>query len=186
MAGKHRHNIAIQEAGHAVIARIFGLRVTRVRAHSLQDSNVEHEMAAYLAENSAAPTQIAAYEKDAIVALAGNAANRVEHPHLPHFDVMTDDSVDMTNAREAIYKIVCLVTGAWPMPQGGVIAIPIDAVLQTAMTRVYDRVLSKTADLVDQYWPSVLRVAKHLERHGAIDDQAMLDDLIERSGRRAK
>ena len=99
---------------------------------------------------------------------------------------MTDDSVDMTNARETIYKIVCLVTGAWPMPQDGVIAIPIDAVLQTAMTRVYDRVLPKTADLVDQYWPSILRVAKHLERHGAIDDQAMLDDLIERSGRRAK
>src|ERR1700739_4245063 len=115
MAGKHRHNIAIQEAGHAVIARIFGLRVTRVRAHSLQDANVEHETAAYLAENSAVPTQIAAYEKDAIVSLAGNDDNRLKHPYLPHFDVMTDDSVDMINAREAIYKIVCLVTGAWPM-----------------------------------------------------------------------
>ena len=135
MASKHRHNIAIQEAGHAVIARIFGLRVTRVRARSIGDAQIERETAAFLAENSDVPTQIAAYEKDAIVALAGNAANRVEHPHLPHFDVMTDDSVDMTNARQAIYKIVCVVTGAWPMPQGGVLAIPIDAVLQTAMTR---------------------------------------------------
>jgi hypothetical protein len=187
MAGKHRHNIAIQEAGHAVIARIFGLslRVTRVLAHSLQDANVEHETAAYLAENSAVPTQIAAYEKDAILALAGNAANRVDHPHLPHFDVMTDDSVDMTNARQAIYKIVCLVTRAWPMPQRDVIAIRVDAALQAAMTKVYDRVLQKTADLVDQYWPAIVCVAKYLERHGAINDQATLDDLIERGGRQA-
>lgn len=184
MVGKHRHDIAIQEAGHAVIARISGLRVTRVRARSLHDANVEHETAAWLAEKLNAPVQIAAYEKDAIVALAGNAAARVEHPHGPHFDVMTDDSVDITNARQAIYKIVCLVTGAWPMPQDGVIDVSVDAALQTAMTTVYDCVLQKTADLVDEYWPAIVRVAKHLERHGVINDPAMLDDLIERGGRR--
>jgi hypothetical protein len=185
MASKYRHNIAIQEAGHAVIARIFGLRVTRVRARSIGDAQIERETAAFLAKNTDVPTQVAAYEKDAIVALAGNAANRVEHSHLPHFDVMTDDSVDMTNARQAIYKIVRLVTRASPMPQRDVIAIPVDAALQAAMTKVYDRVLQKTADLVDQYWPAIVCVAKYLERQGAINDQATLDDLIERGGRRA-
>jgi hypothetical protein len=39
--------------------------------------------------------------------------------------------------------------------------------------------------LVDQHGPAIARVAKHLERHSCIPDQAMLDDLIARAERLA-
>jgi hypothetical protein len=41
----------------------------------------------------------------------------------------------------------------------------------------------KTAALVEQHWRAIERVAKHLERHGRIDDQTVLNDLIERAER---
>jgi len=48
------------------------------------------------------------------------------------------------------------------------------------MTEVYRRVIDRTYALVDENWPTILRVAKHLDRHGDITDQAALDRLIER------
>jgi hypothetical protein len=78
--------------------------------------------------------------------------------------------------RSAIHKIVCLQSGR-PFPEGGG-SVTIDADMISAMTDVYNRIIDKSYALVDQHWRAILRVAKHLERHGEIKDQATLDDLI--------
>jgi hypothetical protein len=46
------------------------------------------------------------------------------------------------------------------------------------MAEVYKQVIDKAYALVNQHWRAILRVAKHLERHGDIHDQATLDSLI--------
>jgi hypothetical protein len=75
--------------------------------------------------------------------------------------------------RSAIYKIVCLKEGR-RIPETGTF-VEMDS---AAMLEVYSTLLQETAALVEQPWPAIKRVAKHLERHGAIDDQATLDELI--------
>jgi hypothetical protein len=79
MTGRVRRVVAFHEAGHAVVTRHFGLKVIRVAARRRQ-SEVPSESAAWLATGLDASEQIRAYEKDAIIALAGLAAQRQEHP----------------------------------------------------------------------------------------------------------
>jgi hypothetical protein len=176
-----RRKRALHEAAHAVVARKLGLAVPRVtvrkdRAHAL------HESAAYLAQTADVATQIEAFEKDAIVAQAGYTADVYEYPHpleaLDLFDVEGPDT-DTANTRSAIYKMVCLQTGR-PLVNAGDDEVTIGADMIAAMTEVYNRVIDRSHALVDQDWHTIVRVAKHLERHGDIDDQATLDGLIER------
>ena len=63
-------------------------------------------VAAHLARDSDVHSQIEACEKDAIVALAGLAANRRENPRLPIYDVITEgEDTDTDTARIAIIKM---------------------------------------------------------------------------------
>ena len=183
MAGKLGHHRAAHEAGHAVIARKLGLPVTHVDARS-GSPEVQHASAAYRAKDLNAAERIAAYEGDAKVALAGRAVNRRERPSLHVFDLLANDDADTTNAASAIYKIICLKTG-WPLPQRDM-RVSFDEGTVKMMDQEYLRLVQETATLVDQHWPAIERVAKHLERHGRIDTQAELDDLIERAERRPR
>jgi hypothetical protein len=99
------------------------------------------------------------------------------------FDLFATNLTDFDHLRRAIYSIVCL-TKDWSIPDlgGDMVA---DVALRDAMNNIYFCLLRQTAAMIEQHWPAIVRVAKHLERRGVINDPAMLDDLIERGGRRA-
>jgi hypothetical protein len=75
MRKSERKATAFHEAGHAVIAREFGIGVTRVVIRLDLSGNAYYDAhASYLARNENCATLIAALEKDAIVTLAGPQA----------------------------------------------------------------------------------------------------------------
>lgn len=182
MAGKLQNARARHEASHAVIARKFGLQVACVDARS-DNPNVIQGSAAHAVKGVDDVTAlIAGYEKDAIVALAGDAANRRDYPNLSVLDLMTEnEDADTQNARSAIYRMICVRSGK-AVPEGPG-SISVDEVMVGQMYEVYFRLRQETAALVERHWTAIERVAKHLERHGRIDDQSQLDDLIERAER---
>jgi hypothetical protein len=182
MAGKIRNARARHEAAHAVVARKFGLHVVCVDAR-VDEPNVTRASAAYSASDDVA-AQITGHEQDAIVSLAGRAANRQEHADLRVFDLFTEHhDADTRIACSAIYNMVCLMSGQ-PVPQGPEqISVSIDDAMQEQMYDIYFRLLRDTAALVERHWPAIERVAKHLERRGRINDQNQLDELIERGER---
>jgi hypothetical protein len=175
-----RRNKARHEAAHAVVARKLGLAVLHVTIRKNQP-HASIESAAYLAKDADTATRIEAWEKDAMVSQAGFDADCHDYPHpleAPDlFDVADDADTDTINTRSAITKIVFTQAGR-PFNDSGSITIDHDTAL--AMTEVYRRVIDRTYALVDENWPTILRVAKHLDRHGDIADQAALDRLIER------
>jgi hypothetical protein len=185
MAGKHRSVRAVHEAGHAVIARKVGLEITRVTAVGKEPA-VQSQSAWWLVtrEHTAngnavdVPTMVAALEKDAIVALAGFAAQRRAYPELtPTFDVIfvDDGNDDMLNIRSAIYKIICLTAGK-QFPEGNA-QVEMDEAMQKNIRAVFVRLENETAARVAEHWPAIKRVAKHLESHDSTD-QAEVDRLI--------
>jgi hypothetical protein len=101
MMSKLRYQTSVHESGHAVLGAEFGL----VAAHLARDLDVH--------------SQIEACEKDAIVALAGLAANRRENPRFPIHDVIIEGKdTDTDSARIAIIKMICLKDGQPTNPTG--------------------------------------------------------------------
>ena len=72
----------------------------------------------------------------------------------------------------------------WSLPEGKA-NIPLDGDMAREFRAEYARIEEESAVLVEHHWPAIERVAKHLERHGRIDDQATIDDLIARAERHA-
>lgn len=181
-----RRNRARHEAAHAVVARKLGLAVPHVTVRK-GHPHAQHELAAYLALNSDNATRIEALEKDAIVSQAGYAADvhdypdPIEPPDLFDSDVGSGEGEDSDthSTRSCIYKIICLRAGK-PVPDSG--EVRLDQAALQELYELYNSIVRKADDLVEQNWPAMVRVAKHLERHGDIDDQATLDSLIERAG----
>jgi hypothetical protein len=174
-----RRNRALHEASHAVVARKLGLAVPHVTVRKSK-AHAMHESATYLAQSGDTATRIEALEKDAIVSQAGYTADVYEYPHPVEapdlFDVADDADTDTINTRSAVYRIVCLQIDRPFDVEGPTVTLERDVIL--AMTGVYDRVIDKAYALVDQNWRTIQRVAKHLERHGDINDQATLDSLM--------
>jgi hypothetical protein len=177
-----RHVRAIHEASHAVITRMLGHAVQRVTIRK-GDPMAISQSAMYLAEREGAdvPTLIRASEKDAIVALAGIAGNYYEIPGatIEGLDLAVtpdDDDMDTRNAVSAVYRIACLMAES-PIPEGDA-KVELDEATQNAMEEIYARLTREAAALVKQHWFAIVRAAKHLERHGRIEDQAALDNLI--------
>lgn len=177
VVGKARHYRAIHEAGHAVIARQLGVLVPRVSALS-GDAIASSQSAAYLTTGSDPVTRIDAMKKDAIVALAGLAANRRERPDLPVYGLFEKNDGDMTNARSAILRMIFLRNGLSVSDNSEILEV--EERMMDQMTRTYFGLVAEAAALVEEHWTAILRVAKHLESHSPID-QAALDDLIARS-----
>ena len=176
-----RRGRSIHEAAHAVVARKLGLAVPHVTVRKGQ-ARATHESAAYFAQKADVATRIEALEKNAIVAQAGYTADVYEYPHAlkaPDLFAVDGRDTDTINTRDAIFKMVCLQSGR-TFPHDGD-KITIDRDMKLAMYEVYGRIIDKARALVDQHWRIIVRVAKHLERHGDIDNQAMLDSLIERA-----
>jgi hypothetical protein len=176
MAGWKRTVIAHHEAGHAVIARKLGISVVQVIVRG--DRAALTHSAGWLSMSDAdVEARVAAYESDAVVALAGLAAQRVLQGREDMFvtDSLFKDDADMANALNAIYCVICLRTGK-PLPTE-----PTTMTLSTftveAMTESFDRLRTQAICLVRAHWPAIARVAKALERHDRID-QTELDRLI--------
>ena len=75
-------------------------------------------------------------------------------------------------AMSVIYSAECLRRGE---------AIPQEASLvklDAQRVETLNKLIAEVMTLIDQYWPAIRRVAKHLERHGKLD-QAELDRLID-------
>jgi hypothetical protein len=176
MVSKLRYQISVHEAGRAVLGTEFGLLFTLVSVDS-DDPMVIHESAASLARDLDVHSQIEACEKDAIVALAGLAANRREKPHFPIYDVMAEgEDTDTDNSRIAIIKMICLKDGK-PIPQG---RVNIGPAMWGKIQNEYFRLVRKTAALVDQRWPAIKRVAEYLEKYGRMDHTTLVN-LIDRA-----
>ncbi|HLQ91116.1 MAG TPA: hypothetical protein VK148_13875 [Xanthobacteraceae bacterium] len=159
MMSKLRYQTSVHEAGYAVLGAEFGL----VAAHLARDSDVH--------------AQMEACEKDAIVALAGLAANRHENPRLPIYDVINArKDTDADSARIAIIKMICLKDGK-PIPQG---RVNIGPAMWGKIQNEYFRLVRKTATLVDQRWPAIKRVAEYLEKYGRMDHTTLVN-LIDRA-----
>jgi hypothetical protein len=99
------------EAGHAVAARSLGLVVISVDMRSVPTEvagnlgAVMHETAgSLLGEDAGAGKRAAAYENDAMVALAGLAAQRRAYPDLtPDTDDIEEDAGDVATARKLVH-----------------------------------------------------------------------------------
>jgi hypothetical protein len=176
--GWKRSVIAYHEAGHAVVARHFGLEVVQVTAGRSQPAS-HNATAGWSARDFDTAGQITAYEKDAIVALAGFAAQRRKYPKATYDfdrDVFHDtDDDDMANARSATYKIFCLGAER-ALPAGENFTVEVDEAARAAMRDVFDRLRRQTGALVEQLWPAIVRVATALERRDL--GQTDLDRLI--------
>jgi hypothetical protein len=182
MVGKLRHARAVHEAGHAVIARKLGLFVKSVDARN-NNPNIISASAAHAAISEGTPARIRGCEKDAIVALAGVAANKREFPRL-HLNLFADDDADAVSARSAICKIVLLRGVGLPTePQDSMMTLELTEAEMRQVDDIYFRLLRETEELVERHWSAIERVRKHLERHGHIDSQDELDDLIVRGER---
>jgi hypothetical protein len=90
-------------------------------------------------------------------------------------DSLSSDDEDISNARSAIYRAVCLRAGNPFSAEAG--AVNILPETWAAMTEVFDRLQAETRRLVEMHWPAIQRVAKALTRHDRID-QTELDRLI--------
>jgi len=178
MVSKLRYQTSVHEAGHAVLGTAFGLVFTLVIVPS-DDPMVVHESAAHLARDLDVHSQIEACEKEAIVALAGLAANRRENPRVPIYDVITKgEDTDTDTARIAIIKMICLKDGK-PIPQG---RVNIGPAMWGKIQDEYFRLVRKTAALIDQHWPAIKRVAEYLEKYGRMDYTTLVE-LTDRAKR---
>jgi hypothetical protein len=177
MANKARRRRAKHEGGHAVIARKLGLKVTHVNARADSAGTERESVVALLSATAGVATWIEAYETDAMVALAGYAADG--SPVDSRRDVAEGftqaPGVDLSMAICAVLCIVYLRRGQ-PLPQHSG-TIKIDPATRQAMEEVYGSIAARTSRLVQESGPAIARVAKHLESHD-IDDQAALDHLI--------
>jgi hypothetical protein len=174
MAGWKRKVISHHEAGHAVVARMLGIGV--VHASSRSGAQALTQSAAWQSKGADTASQNAAYENDAIVALAGLAAQRrYQGTEGRYSDSLRDDDDDIQNARAAIYRAVCLRTGHPVAAESGMVTMLPET--WVAMTERFDHLQAESRRLVAMYWPAIQRVAKALEWHDRID-QAELDRLI--------
>jgi hypothetical protein len=97
------------------------------------------------------------------------------HKEVRQFQQFDHEDEDCVRAASAIHQAQCLGRGE---------ALPEQGTRFTLDPKAMHEVLVDVAALVDQYWPAIMRVAKHLERHDSID-QAELDRLIDIAMRNA-
>jgi hypothetical protein len=171
VAGKLRVIIAHHEASHAVVARKLGIDVAYVSARGRV---ARTKAAAWSLTESAA--LIDAYQRDAIVSLAGPLADqRLLSIDDSFLDIHDAEDQDMANANANIYRSVCLRNGTPCSDEPAQVVISEE--MNAALWMEFDRLKAEAGCLVAQHWRAIQRVAKSLQRHDRID-QAELDRLI--------
>ena len=105
------------------------------------------------------------YEKDAMVSLAGYAADGtpVDRQRDVAKGLTSDTDSDLSTTAMAILRIVYLVSGNKPLPKDG--KFKVDKATIEAVLELYGSIAERTASLVKEFWPAITCVAKHLESH---------------------
>jgi hypothetical protein len=174
VAGTKRRIRAFHEAGHAVISRVLGIEVDYVSVISTaadNAGNVPTRSASWLAKHLDASARILATEKDLKVTFAGMAANERAGIKFTANDEALEQ--DIRNAQRLASNITKLKPGGQVCDTADKLSGEIVADTKA----VFERIQYDTADLVDEHWPAIERVAKYLERHGRIH-RVDLDRLI--------
>lgn len=169
-----KETIAHHEAGHAVIARVLDIPVSYAALDALDGAG------AVVTTSSATdltPDDLEAPEKYAIVALAGPQAQHHYRPmSLAAQNRACDGSwrVDRANATSLLAMLVLRQHGK-PALLGSYVEL--DGPETEEFGRLFIRTTQKTADLVQENWPAIQRVAAALlSRPGLTEED--IDALI--------
>lgn len=166
--------IAYHEAGHAVAARVQGLDVpyvTLLRTSGTSRASAQHESAAWIARDADRATRVSALEKDAIVFLAGPAAQR--RHRLPK----NQDGwkTDLDDAKLRAIKAVLIKNGVTLPEVETKVHLNSDDAEEAKL--LYNRLAAKTETLIQEKWLAITRVAEALLTRPVLN-QDELDELI--------
>jgi hypothetical protein len=168
--------VAHHEAGHAVIARALGVGVTHVSLFPTDaggTAGAQTRSAHWVAPANNPSAQIAAYEADAKVALAGPMAQHHYRPGKPRWKHEWRD--DLVNAKSFVGRSVLLQQGI--QLSGDPQAVTLTPEQLATINEQLNRVLAEATALVEEHWPTIERVARVLLEHRILSDFE-LDALI--------
>jgi ATP-dependent Zn protease len=181
-----REAVAYHEAGHAVIARSLGLEVTSVTIIPDLDHfdiTYYHQFATYRARNADLATQISTAETDAMVSLAGPAAEyRYRRPKSVQelAQEMATWRSDGEMARDRVAHAVDLkhdlLTARGPECDGELFDELCDE-FDRLCAELFDQFSTEVEILVDKHWPAIERVANALLEFYTLN-ATDVDDLI--------
>jgi len=172
--------IAYHEAGHAVIARALGVTVEFVAMNSISEDAAAGAMtrsAAHHADKADTAARIRGSEADAMVALAGWAAQSRVHASSAERWVNDPADGDVRNALSNAGRIAMLQAGE-PVPDlapGEAWELP--AAYRESAVANYKRLWTETNAMVAEHWRKIERLAKILIERDYVDG-AELDQLI--------
>lgn len=168
-----KETIAHHEAGHAVIARVLDIPVSYATLNALDGASaVVTSRATHLP-----PDDLEAPEKYAIVALAGPQAQHHYRPMSVAAQNRACDGgwrVDRANATSLLAMLVLRQHGKPAVPGS---YVELDGLETEEFGRLFSRTIQKTADLVEENWPAIQRVAAALLSRPALTEDD-IDVLI--------
>jgi hypothetical protein len=169
------------EAGHAVTAIVLGQRIEYVTMDAIQPL-VYRPSAAYEAREGDIAVQVAGYEIDAKVALAGPLAQLISRPNRNDraAQAARSNEEDTAQATDAATKIALLMAGE-PLPELAPdetrhlsLSAAIAAVVEDKIDETLDRLQRQTKALLREHWPAVKRVAKALFERDRLDHEEVV------------
>ena len=169
----NKREIAHHEAGHAVIARVLGVEVEYATLATL-DGDLGQVLTRSAAH--ASPNDLVAYEKDAMVSLAGpltQAGYRYQHRKASGPAWREEWNDDRRNAMNCLGMLFLRQRGESITPG----EVSFEGERAEAFERLYNDTHVKTVGLIADHWPAIERVAEAL-RAGRLLSQANLDALI--------
>jgi hypothetical protein len=169
-----KETIAHHEAGHAVIARVLDIPVSYATLDALDGAGavVTTSNATHLG-----PHNLEAPEKYAIVALAGPQAQHHYRPMSRAAQNRACDGgwrVDRANATSLLAMLVLRQHGKPAVPGS---YVELDGPETEEFDRLFSQTAQKTADLVEENWPAIQRVAAALLNRPALTEDD-IDALI--------
>jgi hypothetical protein len=162
---------AYHEAGHAVIAHALGLTIHHATRHTevnnqlstthRRTAGVTTYSALYVAQYLDAEARAAAAEHDAMVSLGGPFAQLRYRPLTPGQITRSWGDDWWHDRRETIDMVGRAVLSRRGIKPAEGTEIPIDA----DMVALSEHLEARTAELVEQHWPAIVRVATALLEH---------------------